>query len=160
MRCFRVVWGAMLIALLAGGPAAALDLKPTDASQDVLRAESKYGAADTLGRLETAIAARGLTVFPRIDHAAAARAKGLAMPPTWVVIFGRPEFGTGQMIKNPTSAIDFPLKMLVYEDAVGKVWIAYNAPAHMKQIFERHGRPGNTSGYEKAMAAILVDALK
>jgi uncharacterized protein (DUF302 family) len=60
------------------------------------------------------------------------------MPPTKLLIFGNPKAGTPLMIASPGIAIDLPLKILVSEDAVGKVWISYNSPAWMQA---RHGLP-------------------
>jgi uncharacterized protein (DUF302 family) len=41
-----------------------------------------------MNRLEAAVAAKGMSVFARIDHAAGARAVGLSLRPTEVLIFG------------------------------------------------------------------------
>ena len=44
------------------------------------------------------------------------------------------------MITNPVSGIDFPPKAIVYQDADGEVWIAYNSADYLYgTIFERHG---------------------
>lgn len=42
------------------------------------------------------------------------------------------------MLAAPSSAIDLPLKILVWEDAQGKVWVSYNSPVYLQ---ERHGLP-------------------
>ena len=42
------------------------------------------------------------------------------------------------MLAAPSIAIDLPLKILVWEDGAGKVWISYNSPEYLK---ERHGLP-------------------
>jgi uncharacterized protein (DUF302 family) len=42
------------------------------------------------------------------------------------------------MLAAPTSAIDLPLKILIWEDAERKVWLSYNSPAYLQ---ERHGLP-------------------
>jgi uncharacterized protein (DUF302 family) len=42
------------------------------------------------------------------------------------------------MLAAPSIAIDLPLKILVWEDAQGKVWVSYNSPAYLQ---ERHGVP-------------------
>ena len=47
---------------------------------------------------------------------------------------------TPLMLAAPSAAIDLPLKILVAEDAQGKVWISYNSPEYLK---ERHGLPDN-----------------
>jgi uncharacterized protein (DUF302 family) len=42
------------------------------------------------------------------------------------------------MLAAPSSAIDLPLKILVWEDGQGKVWVTYNSPVYLQ---ERHNLP-------------------
>ena len=37
-----------------------------------------------------------------------------------------------------SAAIDLPLKILIWEDNTGKVWVSYNSPAYLQG---RHGFP-------------------
>ena len=60
------------------------------------------------------------------------------MPNTKLLIFGNPKAGTPLMLASPSVALDLPLKILVAEDAAGKVWISYNAPAY---LLARHNLP-------------------
>lgn len=99
---------------------------------------SPYPVEETLRRLQAAFAAKGLQVFAVIDHSGEAEKVGLKMRPTKVVIFGSPKAGTPLMVAAPSLAIDLPLKALVAEDAVGKVWLTYNDPEYLQ---ERHGVP-------------------
>ena len=62
----------------------------------------------------------------------------MQMRPTKLLIFGNPKAGTPLMIASPSIAIDLPMKVLVWEDGDGKVWISYNAPAYLQA---RHGLP-------------------
>ena len=62
------------------------------------------------------------------------------MPPTKLLIFGNPKGGTPLMLAAPSIALDLPLKILVSEDAQGKVWLSYNSQEYFK---ERHGLPSN-----------------
>ena len=94
--------------------------------------------AAAVARLEAALSARELRVFARIDFAADAAAAGLAMPPAQLVVFGQPRGGTPLMVEAPTVALDLPLKILVYEDARGAVWVGYNTPEYLG---ERHNVP-------------------
>jgi uncharacterized protein (DUF302 family) len=64
------------------------------------------------------------------------------MKPTKLLIFGNPKAGTPLMLASPVTAIDLPLKMLVWEDAAKKVWISYNSPEYLQ---ERHGFPRRTA---------------
>jgi uncharacterized protein (DUF302 family) len=81
-----------------------------------------------------------VTLFALIDHSGEAEKVGMKMPPTKLLIFGSPKAGTPLMLAAPSAAIDLPLKILVAEDAQGKVWISYNSPEYLK---ERHGLPDN-----------------
>jgi uncharacterized protein (DUF302 family) len=94
--------------------------------------------ADAWARLEAAVAARGLTVFARIDFAADAAAVGLRLRPTRLLVFGNPRAGTPLLAVAPTVAIDLPLKVLIWEAADGTVTVGCNTPAW---IGARHGVP-------------------
>lgn len=96
---------------------------------------SKYNAQETQARLEAAVKEKGLTLFAKIDHAEGARKAGLKMPFSIVTVFGSPKGGTPFMVAAPGSAIDFPLKGLVWEDTSGHVFYSYNA---LSYIVDRH----------------------
>src|SRR5262252_9120037 len=89
---------------------------------------SNHGPKETMDRLAAAVAARGMSVMARIDHAAAAAKVGLTLRPTEVLIFGNPRGGTPLMQSVQTIGIDLPLKALVWQDETGKTWLAYNDP--------------------------------
>ena len=80
----------------------------------------------TLQRLEQTIEAAGLTIFARIDHAAAARGVGLTMPATTVLVYGNPRGGTPVMLAGPHLALDLPLRVLVREGGSGQVFIGWH----------------------------------
>ncbi len=104
---------------------------------------SNHSVAETVDRLEGLLKAKGIKIFARIDQAAEARAAGLTMRPTVLVIFGDPKAGTPLMNKYPSLAMDLPLKALVWESADGKVWLSYNSPEFLQQ---RHGMDGPPFG--------------
>ena len=131
------------------------------ADNGLLRKASPHSVAKTVDLFEAAVRAKGMMVFPRIDHAAAANAYGLAMRPAVVVSFGNPTYGTPFMRQAPEAGIDFPPKAIVYEDRAGKVWIGYNSAAYLYEtLFARHGLtypPDDQSFYENVLEA-LTDA--
>jgi len=94
--------------------------------------------ADAWTRLEPAVAERGLTVFARIDFAADAAAVGMHLRPTRLLVFGNPRAGTPLLAAAPTAGIDLPLKVLIWEDAQGRVTVGYNS---LGWIGARHGLP-------------------
>lgn len=80
----------------------------------------------TVERLEKTIASHGMTVMARIDHAKAAEAAGLSLPPTIVLIFGSAKAGTPLMQVNRAVGVDLPLKVLVWRDEHGVTQMTYN----------------------------------
>jgi uncharacterized protein (DUF302 family) len=93
---------------------------------------------DTVAALLGLLKQRGITLFGLIDHSGEAANVGLTMPPTKLLIFGNPAAGTPVMLAAPSSALDLPLKLLVWQDAAGNVWLSYNDPAYLQQ---RHQLP-------------------
>lgn len=98
----------------------------------------RYSVEETVQRLQSAFAAKGLQVFALVDHSGEAAKVGLKMPATKVLIFGSPKAGTPLMVAAPSLAIDLPMKVLVAEDEKGKVWLTYNSPEYLQQ---RHSVP-------------------
>lgn len=114
---------------------------------------SAHGVKDTIDRLAADVAAKGMRVFARIDHAQGANEVGLALRPTELLIFGNAKGGTPLMQARRTIGIDLPLKALAFEDADGTVWLCYNDPAWLAA---RHDVAGGEA--TKAMAAALAAA--
>lgn len=117
----------------------------------LIELESRNSLTDTVQRLEVALKNKGMTLFTRIDHRNNASKAGLELPPTQVVIFGNPKVGTPLMQCAPTAAIDLPQKMLIREDADGKVWLAYNDPIYLAK---RHGVRGCDALIKKIQGAL------
>ena len=100
---------------------------------------------------------KGLTVFARVDHAAGAAKFDEEMLPTQLLIFGNPAIGTQLMSSQRSIGIDLPIKVLIWEEPDGRVWIAYNDPAYLA---ERHGIADRDAVLEKMRNAVagLVSA--
>jgi uncharacterized protein (DUF302 family) len=113
--------------------------------------------APTLERLAQAIAKAGMTVFARIDHAAAAREVGMAMPPTVVLFYGNPRGGTPIMLAAPQAALDLPLRVLVREETGGRALISFHPVTPM---LEQAGVPGALAARLEPAQRILIDAIQ
>jgi uncharacterized protein (DUF302 family) len=112
-------------------------------SPGIATSQSRYSFAETVEKLEALLKEKGIHLFTIIEHSGEAASAGLAMPPTKVFIFGNPKGGTPLMLAAPSTAIDLPLKILIAEDAEGKVWLSWNDPAYLQQ---RHGFPKELIG--------------
>jgi uncharacterized protein (DUF302 family) len=99
---------------------------------------SHQSVEETVERLKRVLQSKGVTLFAIVDHSGEAEKVGMKMRPTKLLIFGSPKAGTPLMQAAPSVAIDLPLKILVWEDVQGKVWVSYNSPAYLQQ---RHGIP-------------------
>ncbi len=123
----------------------------------MVHVRSSYSVLETLKRLESALQAKNLTVFARIDHSGEAEKIGLQMRPTQLVIFGSPKAGTPLMVASPTLAIDLPLKALAWEDTDGLVWLSYNSPDYLKR---RHEIPDELVKNIAGVGAVLEKAVE
>jgi uncharacterized protein (DUF302 family) len=125
-------------------PFLAVALLPTPAAAQtasgIITVASHHSVDVTVDNLEAILKSKGVMVFAVIDHSGEAAKVGFAMPPTKLVIFGNPAAGTPLMLAAPSIAIDLPLKILVWQDVHGKVWLSYNSPEYLAQ---RHGLPQN-----------------
>ena len=109
-----------------------------DGSKGIINIPSNHSVDETVEKLKEILQAKGISLFALLDHSGEAEKIGLKMRPTRLLIFGSPKAGTPVMIAAPSSALDLPLKILIWKDAEEKVWITYNTPAYLQ---ERHGLP-------------------
>lgn len=105
----------------------------------LVKLESRSSVKESMDRLVATVEQSGSKVVACIDHAASAKAVGMDLAPTELLIFGQPKLGTPLMQANPNVGIDLPLKVLARQDKDGKVWIGYVAP---DLILSRHGMAG------------------
>jgi uncharacterized protein (DUF302 family)/uncharacterized membrane protein YidH (DUF202 family) len=109
-------------------------------SNGIVSLPSNHSVDETVDKLKNILQSKGVTLFALVDHSGEAAKAGMKMPPTKLLIFGSPKAGTPLMQAAPTSAIDLPLKILIAEDAAGKVWVSYNSPEYLQA---RHNFPAD-----------------
>ena len=102
---------------------------------------SNHSVEETLNKLQALLEVKGISIFALIDHSGEAEKVGMHMPPTKLLIFGNPKGGTPMMLAAPSLAIDLPMKILIAEDRLGKVWVSYNRADYLA---DRHGLPGES----------------
>jgi uncharacterized protein (DUF302 family) len=109
---------------------------PPCASADQLITKlSPLSVEETVAHLSQIVASQGLKLFDVIDHSAAAKAAGLQLRDTKVVIFGSPQAGTPVMQAAPLAALDLPLKVLVWANG-DQTMLAYTAPAALAARYQ------------------------
>lgn len=112
---------------------------------------------ETITHLQSMLQEKGVQIFALIDHSGEAKRAGIEMRPTKLLVFGNPKAGTALMLAAPSIAIDLPLKLLVWEDAGGQVWISYNTPEYLQK---RHSLPQNLAAALGAVEAFAKNAAK
>jgi uncharacterized protein (DUF302 family) len=139
-NCLTQICSAAAVALtlvLAQAPhSSAEGLKPAATASGVIATRSVYNVGETVARLKKDIAAKGIVFFEEIDQAALAAKAGIELKPSVLLIFGNPPLGTQFIAANPQAGLDWPVRMLVYRDAQGQVWVAYS---DFEWIARRHG---------------------
>jgi uncharacterized protein (DUF302 family) len=123
----------------------------------VKRVRIDVSVDEAIARIERALQGAGIKIFARIDQAAEARAAGLSLRPTVLVLFGNPKGGTPLMAAKPAVALDLPMKALVWEGDAGDRWLAYNAP---ELLVERHGLAPELAAKLAPAGALLEKAVR
>ena len=114
---------------------------PTISSADVIKKASAHSVKETMDKFEALVKSKGLGVFARVDHTKNAMGVDMKMNEAEVLIFGNPKAGTVLMKKDPATALDLPLKVAVYKDDDGKVWLSYRNPQDLSADYNLSGVP-------------------
>jgi uncharacterized protein (DUF302 family) len=123
---------------------------------DVITKLSHLSVTETVAKFTGMIGAKGLKLFAVIDQAAEARQVGLSLRETVLVIFGSPAAGTPVMAASPLSALDLPLKVLVWSDD-GQTKVSYYAPAALAARHHLSSElAGNLAGINGLTDALVI----
>ena len=124
------------------------------ADPDLVTLPSAHGVPEIVARLKALLAHKGIEVFADIDHAAGARAVGLPLRPTQVLIFGNPKAGTPLMQSRQTVGLDLPLRVLAWEDEEGKTWLSYRRVADLARQHRVTGRDEAVQALDDGLGAL------
>ncbi len=114
---------------------------PAAASADIITKASSHSVKETMDKFEALVKTKGMGIFARVDHKKNAEGVDMKMNDSEVLIFGNPKGGTVVMKKDPAAALDLPLKVAVYQDDSGKVWLSYRNPQDLTADYNVAGVP-------------------
>ncbi len=117
----------------------------------VVRLQSAYDMSETIDRLKKDIAEKGIKFFDEIDQSKLAADAGIQLAPSTLLIFGNPPLGTLFITADPDAGLDWPVRLLVYQDDKGQVWLAYTDFAW---IAKRHGIKSRDKEFKMASEVI------
>lgn len=109
---------AAVVALLSPSLAAAH-------SNGIVKVKSAYSMEETIARITKDVAGKGIKLFDVVDQAKLAKEAGITLNPSTLIIFGNPPLGTQFLVASPEAGLDWPVRLLVYQDSTGQVWTAY-----------------------------------
>ena len=117
----------------------------------IVNTRSPHNVSETVSILSIEIAGAGATMFAVVDHSGEAARVGLSLRDTKLLIFGNPKGGTAAMVSAPLVAIDLPLKLLVWEDDEGAVWMSHIDP---QWLADRYGLAADVAAPLAAAGAL------
>src|SRR5437588_860443 len=128
-------------ALLASSPGLA-------GNDGVIAAKSAFPIGETIERLKMDIADKGIN---EIDQSKLAADAGIMLRPSVLLIFGNPPLGTQFITANANAGLDWPVRLLVYENEKAEVWTAYT---DFDWIARRHGIENRNDQFKMASTVI------
>jgi uncharacterized protein (DUF302 family) len=143
--------GAILFMLTSGVEAQSLNAAGDDG---LVKVKSAYPVDETVARIRKDIADKGITFFQEVDQARLAAGAGIALRPSTLLIFGNPPLGAQFLTSNPYSGLDWPVRVLVLQEADGSVWVAWTDFAW---IARRHHIADRQQQF--AMATSVVESI-
>jgi uncharacterized protein (DUF302 family) len=143
IRCMTPL--ALALMLLPSGPARAAD------DDGIVRIKSAYSMPETIKRIKKDVADKGIMFFSEIDQSKLAADAGVSLRPSILIVFGNPPLGTLFLTSNPSAGLDWPVRVLVYQDEKGDVWVNYT---DFTWIAHRHGIMDRDDAFKKASEVI------
>ncbi len=151
----RTVFTVGALALSFAGSQSVLAANPTAApavDSGILKVKSVYSMAETVDRLKKDVGAKGIKFFFEVDQAKLAADAGIQIRPSVLLNFGNPPLGTLFIRANPLAGLDWPVRLLVYQDEKGDVWAAFTDFAY---IARRHGISGKDLESFKTASGVI-----
>jgi uncharacterized protein (DUF302 family) len=120
-------------------------------SDGVVTVKSRYSVAETVSRIKKDVVKKGIMFFGVIDQAKLGNAAGNIVRPSRLVMFGNPALGTTFITANPKAGLDWPVRVVVYQEPDGSVYAAYT---DFDYVARRHGIENRTKEFKMATEVI------
>ena len=137
-----------------------MTLAPTAPAKGVLRVKSLYSLDETVERMKADIAAKGIKFFAEIDQSQLGAGAGIAIRPSKLILFGNPPLGVQFLSSNPYSGLDWPVRMLVLQEADGSISVAWTDFAYIAGRYSITNRKAQFKMASEVAASIASSATK
>ena len=125
-----------------------------DNEDGIVRVKSAYSLAETVNRLKKDVADKCIMFFSEIDQSELAGKAGIKLLPSTLLVFGNPPLGIQFLTSNPDSGLDWPVRLLVHQDANGDVWAVYT---DFVWIARRHHIKDRSDAFK--MASMVIQSI-
>lgn len=125
-----------------------------DNENGVVRVRSAYPLAETVNRLKKDVADKGIMFFSEIVQSELAAKAGIKLLPSTLLVFGNPPLGIQFLTSNADSGLDWPVRLLVHQDANGDVWAVYT---DFDWIARRHHIKDRSDAFK--MASMVIQSI-
>lgn len=143
--------GLALISIVGVQDLTARDSQQSVRADGIVKQRSAYALDETVARIKADISSKGIVFFQVIDQAKLAGDSGISIRPSRLLIFGNPALGTHFISARSEAGLDWPVRLLVFQDNDGQVWTAYT---DFSWIARRHGITNRQAEFAKATEVI------
>lgn len=157
LAVFKALAASLILACLAGAQSASAE--PPPAGDGVVVVRSAYDFATTVERLKQDVASKGIMFFGAVDQQKLASGAAIELHPSTLLVFGNPPLGVQFITSNPGAGLDWPVRLLVFQDDAGAVWAEYT---DFGWIARRHHISDRDEAFAKAAGVIasITDAVR
>jgi uncharacterized protein (DUF302 family) len=116
--------------------------------------------AESIARLKKDVADKGIRFFLEVDQSKLAADAGITIRPSTLLVFGNPPLTTLFMKGNPVAGLDWPVRVLVFEDEKGDVWVAYTDFGYIARRHRIHGMDNEAFPEASRVIASITSTVK
>ncbi|MFM9853137.1 MAG: DUF302 domain-containing protein [Sphingomonadaceae bacterium] len=160
IKSFIAVVAATMLVAPAVHAAPPAKIAPTAPAQGVLRVKSLYGIDETVERLKADIAAKGIKFFTEIDQSQLGAGANIAIRPSKLILFGNPPLGVQFLTANPYAGLDWPVRMLILQEADGSVSVAWTDFGYIAKRYSITNRKAQFTMASEVAASIASSTTK
>lgn len=162
IRNLMARWSIVVVVMSAVVATAAAETRPSPApkSTGVMRLRSNHSVAETVRRLKSAVEAKNIRFFDAIDQRALAESANLKLGNSTLVLFGNPPLGVQFLQANRYAGLDWPVRMLVTEEADGSVWLAWSDFAWVARRYAIKGKDAQFKTATMVASTLAAEAAK
>lgn len=155
-----VLAGPATIGLPITAPANAATPLASAPAAGVIKQRSDYGFDETIMRVKADIASKGIRFFDEIDQSQLGEDAKLPINRSTLLLFGNPPLGVQFLQSNPSSGLDWPVRMLVTQDDDGSVWLSWTDFNYIANRYQLSDRDAQVKMAGEVAASIASSARK